>query len=249
MRGFDFTQRRFAALPEAQQHKKCAELLRIAYSLGDGADEALLAYAPLAAWLGCSPITNPSAQTIADRYHFHARIAHMGHKEHHLLPSVRQNDRAFASPLLPIAIYLDNIRSAHNVGSILRTVEAFSLGEVYFGGSTPYATHKQVIDTSMGTTEWVACHPAPSLDALPRPLIALETVDGAASLFDYPFPASFTLAVGNEEYGCSEELLKAADAIIEIPLRGRKNSLNVANAFAIAAAEITKALSKNSPAL
>ncbi|MGA8165369.1 MAG: TrmH family RNA methyltransferase [Waddliaceae bacterium] len=46
--------------------------------------------------------------------------------------------------------------------------------------------------------------------------------------------------VGNEEYGCSTEVKRCGQIFLEIPLRGRKNSLNVANAFAIAAAEMTR---------
>ena len=48
--------------------------------------------------------------------------------------------------------------------------------------------------------------------------------------------------VGNEEYGCSKELLQEADMIINIPLRGVKNSLNVAQSFAVAAFSATKDL-------
>ena len=179
-------------------------------------------------------------QTIADRYHYHLQQAGFGQKEHHLLPKVRTGDKTSAQPSLPIAIYLDQIRSAHNVGSIIRTVEAFSLGTLYFSASTPFITHKQVQDTAMGSAAWVSCHRNIPLDSLPKPLIALETSEEAASLYDFIFPSTFTLVLGNEEYGCSEETLKAADIILEIPLRGRKNSLNVANAFAIVASEIIR---------
>jgi tRNA G18 (ribose-2'-O)-methylase SpoU len=64
-------------------------------------------------------------------------------------------------------------------------------------------------------------------------------------LSDFIFPASFTLILGNEEYGISNESLKLADYIVEIPLFGAKNSLNVACAFAIAASQIRRQLSIN----
>lgn len=68
----------------------------------------------------------------------------------------------------------------------------------------------------------------------------METAAEAIPITDFEFPETFTLVIGNEEYGCSDAILAQADYVIKIPLRGRKNSLNVANAFAIAAAEISR---------
>jgi tRNA G18 (ribose-2'-O)-methylase SpoU len=141
---------------------------------------------------------------------------------------------------LKTSIYLDNIRSAHNVGSIIRTTEAFSLGTLHFSDKTPYIDNKQVKDTAMGTQGWVECRSNMLLKDLPRPIIILETAHNAIPIHDFIFPDQFTLVVGNEEYGCSDESIQLADIALEIPLVGKKNSLNVANAFAIAAYEIRK---------
>ena len=92
----------------------------------------------------------------------------------------------------------------------------------------------------MKAWEWVSCYENASFEHLPKPLIALETTDNAISLYDFIFPTVFTIALGNEEYGCSSDVLKCADIILEIPLVGRKNSLNVANTFAIVASEIQR---------
>ncbi len=91
----------------------------------------------------------------------------------------------------------------------------------------------------MGTKEWVTCQ-YKALEACPKPLIAIETVADACPYYDFCFPDVFTLALGNEEYGLSEKVLKQADFAIQIPLYGRKNSLNVACAFAIIASEIAR---------
>jgi tRNA G18 (ribose-2'-O)-methylase SpoU len=181
-----------------------------------------------------------SAQKIADEYHAHLQQARLSKREHHLLPRVRKGDRIHGEEAWPIAIYLDHIRSAHNVGSIIRTVEALSLGSIYFSPQTPFITNKQVQDTAMGTITWLKCYQGIALNTLPRPILVLETGEEAISLYDMIFPSSFTLVVGNEEYGCSNEALELADELVEIPLRGHKNSLNVANAFAIAAGEIQR---------
>ncbi len=183
-------------------------------------------------------------KSVADSYHKHIKLSCQFLKEHNFLPRIETEDKAQARPPLNIAVVFDNIRSAHNVGSMIRTAEAFSLGELYFKGMTPLPSNKQVQDTSMGTHEWIPCHPFEDFAKLPSPVIALETSPDALLLPEFIFPKSFTLVVGNEEYGCSDETLQAADILLSIPLFGRKNSLNAANAFAIAAAKISSVRKK-----
>jgi tRNA G18 (ribose-2'-O)-methylase SpoU len=263
-----FTQRRFLNLSPRQQQKKCAEILKEIYiKLGENnknCGEVINHYNLIQSWLGQPLLENITPEEVSNRYHRHLRVAQQSLKEHRLLPhnlsfglysspkrqvSIRNKDRETGAIPLPIDIYLDHIRSAHNVGSIIRTTEAMRLGILCFSKDTPSTTHKQVKDASMGTWEWIECHPNAELKNLRRPFIALETTDTACSLYDFVFPDSFTLILGNEEYGCSHESMALADYTVEIPLRGKKNSLNVANAFAIVAAEIQrqKALDQNSP--
>ena len=64
-------------------------------------------------------------------------------------------------------------------------------------------------------------------------MVAEEEEDTLEGMF-------LTFPLGNEEYGCSKETLAMADYLLTIPLYGRKNSLNVSNAFAIAAQEICR---------
>lgn len=239
----DFTIRKFLALPHKRQHKKCAELLYSVYDqfLNQEAwTTDWLLYQQLLQWMNESPCEIPSLKTISDRYHWHLRRGEIFKREHHFLPPIRKGDRLEGEEAWPIAIYLDHIRSAHNVGSIIRTAEALALGRLYFSSDTPFITHKQVQDTAMGSIQWVSCNQGIDLESLPKPIIVLETSEEALPLYEFIFPPSFTLVIGNEEYGCSDESLKIADYLIEIPLRGRKNSLNVANAFAMAAGEISR---------
>jgi tRNA G18 (ribose-2'-O)-methylase SpoU len=238
---YDFTKRKFLNLPIQRQHKKCAELLRCLYekNFKDGLEEEKI-YNQLMSRMEQANLDAFTHQTLADRYHWHNQLAGISKKEHHFLPKIRTGDRSYSEDSWPVDIYLDHLRSAHNVGSILRTVEALAMRTVYFSLNMPFIDHKQVQDASMGTYQWISCQRNSNLSLLSRPLIALETSDSAINLYDFIFPSSFTLIVGNEEYGCSDETLKAADYIIEIPLRGRKNSLNVANAFAIVAGEVQR---------
>lgn len=243
-----FTKRKFLQLPLAQRHKKCAELLRTYYeSLHRGeslSSDAIAYYEALVSWsrLPSFPLSTDLKQ-LSDRYHWHLKEAGYALKEHNLLPALRTGDHipqaAFPSG---IAIYLDGVRSAYNVGSILRTVEALRIGSVYFSEKTPFIDNEKVSRTAMGAASLVPCFSHATLDSLPRPIIALDTSHQAVPLSDFLFPESFTLILGNEEYGISDASLKEADYLVEIPLLGAKNSLNVACAFAIAAAQIRRQL-------
>lgn len=198
----------------------------------------LMKYAEIAAYLGLEQVPL-DIEAISNRFHDHVQGSGRGLKEHDFL--VTSRDRLCAEPALPITVYLDHIRSAHNVGSILRTIEAFSLGKVLFSEKTPRLEHPQVQKASMGAWKWIE-----ETQEIIRPVVVLETSALAKSVDDFVFPESFTLVLGNEEYGVSQSLLAQADHLIQIPMFGRKNSLNVANAFAIVAHRIAATSKKRS---
>ena len=222
----NLSERKFLSLTEKQQHKLALENLRsFIKNLPNF-------YRKIETLLKLSPVN--THEELANRHTFHAEKAEINLNEHNLL--IRQGDRPSEIPYLPIGIYLDDLRSAHNVGSILRTTEAFRLATIFFSEKTPYIDNKKVQDAAMGTATQVPC--SRNLENMPQPLIALETAEGAPSLFTYTFPETFTLVLGNEEFGVSQKMLEQCTTAVQIPLVGSKNSLNVANSFAIAAAQI-----------
>jgi tRNA G18 (ribose-2'-O)-methylase SpoU len=234
------TEGEFLHFSEKHRHKQAADILRYFH---EARDEATLAiYRRIESWCNLPRFDEGNFQALANRYHFHVSKADISSKEHNLLLSPYQKkDKPSSSAFLPVAIYLDNLRSGQNIGSILRTTEAFRLGAVYFSEQTPFIDNQKVQKTSMETFDKVICEKR-DLKDLPRPLIALETAPEAPSIFDFTFPKEFTLILGNEEYGVSDETLNYVDAIVKIPLYGFKNSLNVASAFAIAAGVISHQL-------
>lgn len=177
---------------------------------------------------------------IADRLHLHRSESGLSLSESNLPFQILKTDTTSQTPFLDVHIVLNQLRSAFNVGSILRTTEAFRLGTLYFEGITPKVSNTKVIKTAMGCHDKVTCIDLDDKTCLPRPIIGLETAKNAPSIYEYKFPESFTLILGNEEYGISDEWLKGCDQIVTIPMYGFKNSLNVASAFAIAAFEIRK---------
>lgn len=224
-----FQKAKFDSLPLKQRHKKAAELLRAHYTAPQSS--TLAGYQTLASYLALDPVED-TQEALSNRYHLHLILADQSHAEHNLLPT-KQHDHLSGEPFLPNAIYLDNLRSAFNVGSILRTVEAFRLGSVLFGGLTPTADNPKVQKASMGCANLV-----PRAAELPRPFIALETAESATPIQNFQWPEQFTLIVGNEEYGVSQEMLDQTDHIVSIDLHGGKGSLNVGVALGIAGSYI-----------
>ena len=163
-------------------------------------------------------------------------------------------DRPLASPLA-YDVWLHDIRGGHNVGSVMRIVDAMGLGAVHRSGFTPGPDVAAVRAAAMGCETWIPNHAhATARDFLlwleneratatragrPTPaLIGLETTPDAATLGDFDWPRAGVLLVGNEELGIEPESLRHCDHVIRIPLYGRKASMNLATAFAIVAHDL-----------
>jgi tRNA G18 (ribose-2'-O)-methylase SpoU len=177
---------------------------------------------------------------VSDRLQLHKQQVGQVITEASFQAEILTDDKESSTPFLDVHVVLNQLRSAFNVGSILRTTESMRLGSLYFEGITPKASSEKVQKTAMGCHDKVPCFDLHDVSALPRPIIGLETAKNAASIYDFKFPRTFTLILGNEEYGLSDEWLKACDQIVTIPMWGFKNSLNVASAYAITAYEIRK---------
>ena len=239
-----FTKQKFLSLKKTQQHKKISTILKEIYqNLLNKKDISNLLdyYQKLCSYLKIDPITKIDLQVVSEKYHFHLNKANISLKEHNLLPNVKKEDgTSRVRDFLPIAIYLDNLRSSFNVGSIIRTTEALRIGSIYFGGTTPFVDNEKVKKTSMGAYKHTNCFKEVKLEDLPRPFIGLDTFEKATPIYDFIFPEKFTLILGNEEMGISDSMIEELDHFIEIPMFGYKNSINVASAFAITSAFITK---------
>lgn len=140
------------------------------------------------------------------------------------------------------AVLLDNIRSAWNVGSILRSAEGFGFDHAYCCGITPTPENEAVTKTSLGAEDAVPWSHHKDAVKLVKGLkregwkvYALEEAPGAAPLRKEKGTGGMVLIVGSEVTGVDPELLDLCDAVFYIPMRGVKKSFNAAIAFGIAA--------------
>jgi tRNA G18 (ribose-2'-O)-methylase SpoU len=154
-----------------------------------------------------------------------------------------------------VVAILWNIRSLFNVGSIFRTADGAGIKKIYLAGYTSKPINdfgkyrSQISKVSLGaekSVEWEKT--AKSIQgavALIKKLrnedytvLAVEQAKNSIDIFRFK-PTNrrqkFCLIMGNEVSGLPSKILKFADKILEIPMRGKKESLNVSVAFGIAA--------------
>ena|SRR3989344_4708429 len=156
-----------------------------------------------------------------------------------------------------IYLVLHNIRSAYNVGSIFRTADGAGVAKIYLCGYTPtpsvevsssksqFPIIDKIAKTALGAEKTVSWEKHQQTGRLLSQLkkrgtriIALELDSKSKNLLTYDFGAlsgeSLAIVVGHERKGLTKNILKYVDEILEIPMFGKKESLNVAVATGIA---------------
>lgn len=140
------------------------------------------------------------------------------------------NGRCFRDTL----VLAEDIRSPYNVGSIIRSSEAFGMERCILAGTTVDPAHPRLLRASMGAEYVLPVQRSVDLEVdLPEvPVFALET--GGVPVQRFEFPDRGVVLVGNEEFGLSEralELARSSAGLVSLPMYGSKQSLNVANAL------------------
>lgn len=134
-----------------------------------------------------------------------------------------------------IIVYLEDIRSPFNVGSMFRICEAFGVKEIILSPCSSSPLHPRARKTAMGCTDHVPWRIAEP-EEIPEtyPLLALET--GGVPLSSYTFPSTGIVFVGSEELGLRAKTrtrVLRQGTVISVPMKGKKGSLNVGVALGI----------------
>lgn len=154
-----------------------------------------------------------------------------------------------------IVLIAHNLRSCHNVGSLLRTAEGLGVQQVYLSGYTPYPLqerdtrlphlaqklNKQISKTALGAEQFQNWQYTEDIFALFAPLraegftiAALEQTAASINLPDFTPPEKIALVLGCEVEGVEPDVLAGCDHTLEIPMFGKKESYNVVQAAAMA---------------
>ncbi|MBO4956206.1 MAG: RNA methyltransferase [Muribaculaceae bacterium] len=155
---------------------------------------------------------------------------------------------------LPLTVVLDNVRSLNNIGSILRTCDAFLVERVMLCGITATPPSAEIHKTALGAEDSVAweyhadtVEAVRSLQAEGYTVCALEQVKGSVELSSF-VPQSterYAIVAGHEVNGVDPAVVDACDRCIEIAQYGTKHSLNVSVSTAIAVWHFFNALFLN----
>ena len=156
--------------------------------------------------------------------------------------------RSTSSKSKEFYVICQNIRSLFNVGAIFRTADSFGVDKIYLTGITGRPPRKEISKVALGAEEFVPWEYHRQATRLIKQLkkdgvtiVALEQVKSKSvdlNLWKPKFPLA--LILGYEPKGLPKAILKLADEIVEIPMYGKKESLNVGVAFGVAANRIAQ---------
>ncbi|MDQ6985146.1 MAG: TrmH family RNA methyltransferase [Candidatus Dojkabacteria bacterium] len=139
-----------------------------------------------------------------------------------------------------IIIMLDNVRSALNVGAIFRTCDGANVKKIYLSGITPYPPHQKVLKTALGAENYIDFEHVDKLnDSIDKykeagfEIISIEQTNNSKNFKGHEFGDKIVFIVGNEITGVSNEVIEKSDCSLELPMHGKKNSLNVATTLGI----------------
>ncbi len=155
-----------------------------------------------------------------------------------------------------IILIAHNLRSCHNIGSLLRTAEGLGVNKVYLTGYTPFPTgqandprlphlalkitkqiHKTALDAE-NQVSWERVEDIKTvferLRAEDYQIMAVEQSDTSIALPDFHPNGNIALLMGREVEGVEPEVLAMCDGALEIPMFGQKESFNVVQAAAMA---------------
>jgi 23S rRNA (guanosine2251-2'-O)-methyltransferase len=137
-------------------------------------------------------------------------------------------------------VILHNIRSAHNVGSVFRSADGAGVSKIFISGYTPAPIDRfgrereEILKTSLGATQTVPYEVVPDVHTLLASLkgkgmqiIAVEQTKKAIAYTTFTPQGDAAFIFGNEVTGVEEDVLENADVHIQIPMSGKKESLNV----------------------
>ena len=241
-----YTEPKFLAMKEPSKFKRLAELLRvIILQLGDDVPRARREFETYTEWLHLPEserLTGKNQAQMIDLYKTFRTRAGLGFERDVYLEQ-EPGDREVANEKpIQFAVLVHNLRSAFNVGSIIRSTDCFGLEGVHLSGYSCSPDHVTVKSAARGCQEWIPIKRWESpFDCIKwhkengYEIIALETGENIPSINNVTWPEKGLIVLGNEELGIAPEIMAEATMKVTIPMAGRKASMNVAGAFAIMA--------------
>lgn len=151
-----------------------------------------------------------------------------------------------------IYIVLDSLKCAHNIGTILRLSDALLVKKVYICGNTILPPNKKIRTSSRGAEKWVPWEYKENIVDLIKVLksrgikiISSEIANTSIDYAELNCKLPVALVFGREFDGVSQEVLNLSDYIVDLPILGMTNSINVSTCASVLMYDIYNKQIKN----
>lgn len=151
----------------------------------------------------------------------------------------RKNEHVFI-------LILDGIEDPHNLGSIIRTAETAGVHGIIIPKRRAASVNSTVNKVSAGALEHMkiarVTNISDSIDKLKEQGIWIygTAVNSKSKYYEQDLTGDIGIVIGNEGKGISEKVLKKCDVTLNIPMKGKVNSLNASVSAGIIIYEIVK---------
>ncbi|MCK5002810.1 MAG: TrmH family RNA methyltransferase [Gammaproteobacteria bacterium] len=161
------------------------------------------------------------------------------------------DDHESSSLKFPVSILTDNITLTKNIGALFRLCDSLGIEHLYLAGNAAVSADTKLSKVSRFTERSVshsieqdALQTVNQLKINGYTIISLELTSHSTNIrdFDFAIAEKICLILGNESKGVNDDLLKASDHCVHIPMLGMNSSMNVICAASIAVFEITRNL-------
>lgn len=145
----------------------------------------------------------------------------------------------------PFLVYLDQVQDPGNIGTIIRTADAFNIDGIILGKGTVDPYNPKVVRATMGSIFRVPLYFCQKGDKLlqgwkEKGLKLIATSLEGSRVDERDFRSGSLLIIGNEARGVDVQLMNQADKLVKIPMPGKAESLNASVAASILMYEAMK---------
>jgi len=261
---FNFTQKKFLTLSKESQHRHIIKWLTNVYQTmttnrlnQKSLDLFSRQYNQILEWGQLQPFEKPEynqprlwLEKISDQIHSHRAAIGVSCRDQDLMGRVLTEDISSKPNTIDCHVALESLRSLFNVGSIIRTCEAAGFKSIILG-NMPDANHPGIQKTAMGADKSIQIENTEDLShtliekkKAGYKIIGIETIKNAICFDEVDWQDQTIMVFGNEEYGISSHLMEVCDQFVHIPMYGKKNSINVANAVSVICFQAAQSLAK-----
>jgi len=242
---------KFIKLSSSRQHEYLALLARETLKSGDFPG-FFKRYKEMQSWVELDHYTPPDYLTEEEAVHeyllFHNSFTGNPVSFESKIFSDQKAESLSWEPEFDVTVVLDQVRSPYNTGSVLRLIDNFGFKGIVHNSDWLKLDHAQLCKAARGAQKWIPVEYKPDLTewlkGVKVPVTGIEKSEQSVTIDKWQPTAPCVLILGNEVYGIAKALREYCDILIEVPMFGFKQSMNLNHALAIAGHKITASIDR-----